>query len=299
VTVRRVLVPLAESIAVHLGGSVAGDVEALHDLRIAVRRSRSVVTHSGNLLPPAVREPARRELRQLAASSGPVRDLDVHLQGWDAQVAGIDGVDPAAMDEVRQVLERRRDAARADLIEVLQRPSTVEWLSGWRAWLEDPRIPLDDRVRTGPFVADRLKRAQRRVLRHGRAIDDASPPDALHRLRKDAKALRYLLDCYRPLLDQRGAKHVTARLRSLQDVLGAHQDGAVQITLYTWLESELRAPTGGGGSSAATGAAALLREDARRRMGLHRAEFAARFATYDTRPNRRSLNELLRPLGRR
>ena len=52
----------------------------------------------------------------------------------------------------------------------------------------------------GPTAAEmgveRLARADRRVLRRGSRITDASPAEDLHDLRKRAKELRYLLETF-------------------------------------------------------------------------------------------------------
>ena len=52
----------------------------------------------------------------------------------------------------------------------------------------------------GDVVADRIRKAQRRLLDHGRAITPATPAEHVHDLRKDAKKLRYLLECFGGLL---------------------------------------------------------------------------------------------------
>jgi CHAD domain-containing protein len=65
-------------------------------------------------------------------------------------------------------------------------------------------------------------------VRDGRAINDSSHPEELHELRKDAKRLRYLLECFGSLYPSELVGPVVRELKSLQDVLGDYQDSQVQ-----------------------------------------------------------------------
>ena len=62
----------------------------------------------------------------------------------------------------------------------------------------------------------------------GAAIDDASPPEALHDLRKKGKELRYLLEFFAGLYPAEVVKPMVKTLKALQDTLGRFQDREVQ-----------------------------------------------------------------------
>ena len=73
-------------------GALAGvDAEALHDFRVALRRSRTMVKHFGDLFAPAAMTRLRRDLAWLAKATSNCRDWDVfaeqiavHLEGLPA-----------------------------------------------------------------------------------------------------------------------------------------------------------------------------------------------------------------------
>ena len=65
-------------------------------------------------------------------------------------------------------------------------------------------------------------------LLHPLEIDDDSPDEALHRLRIDAKKLRYLLEFFRALYPPKEIGAVVGALKSLQDNLGDFNDLSVQ-----------------------------------------------------------------------
>lgn len=65
----------------HLPGALLGhDPEELHDLRVAVRRTRTVLGEFRKFFPEEILFRFRTEFRWIAVATGPVRDLDVYLQ---------------------------------------------------------------------------------------------------------------------------------------------------------------------------------------------------------------------------
>ncbi len=59
---------------------------------------------------------------------------------------------------------------------------------------------MDDRpaatMPIGELAGERIRKVYRRMVQMGRAIDDSSPPEAYHELRKKGKELRYLLELF-------------------------------------------------------------------------------------------------------
>ena len=82
------------------------------------------------------------------------------------------------------------------------------------------------------------------------------------------------------------------RLKALQDNLGEHQDTEVHVGELRTLSSELHggAPGVGPGTLIAMG---QLTEHLERRRRAAREEFAERFAAYDTKQTRRTLDGVL------
>ena len=124
----------------------------------------------------------------------------------------------------------------------------------WRAALSVP-LNVEEPLRpVGLHVVRRIERAQARVLEHGRAITPASPAEDLHDLRKDAKRLRYLLECFGSLFEPKARKAFVSRLKQLQDNLGDHQDAEVQVGRLRDLADELhRMPKVGASAMLAMG----------------------------------------------
>ncbi len=69
-----------------------------------------------------------------------------------------------------------------------------------------------------------MEKRYRRALQHGLAIDDSTPAESLHDLRKDGKKLRYVIEFFTPLYCAKSIKVVLRQLKKLQDYLGYFQD---------------------------------------------------------------------------
>ncbi|MGH9275859.1 MAG: CHAD domain-containing protein [Acidimicrobiales bacterium] len=290
---RRVLRNLAAAIDANLEGTVTdADPEFLHELRVAVRRTRSVLAQGKGVLPPDVRDRYRESFGWLGQVTGPARDLDVHVLGWDDYLAPLSDVDRRALDRVLAEVEARRRDAHTELADVLQSDTTRDLLATWRSWLTDPDVEATDPQPLGPFVARRIAKAQDNVLRDGRSIDPTTPAERLHDLRKDTKKLRYLLECFGGLFKAKPLGAFVSQLKALQDNLGEHQDAEVHLGQLQELAHQLH-------ERATVDAEALhaidrLGDHLDRRRRHERERFAKRFAAYDRKANRKTLDTLLR-----
>jgi CHAD domain-containing protein len=295
---RAVLANLLTSIEDNLPGTLADlDPEYLHELRVAVRRTRSVLAEGKGVLPGAVRREYRAGFAELGAATGRTRDLDVYVLGWSDIVASLGLEDASVTEPVVAELERRRVAAHAEMAEVLRGEAAGRLLARWRAWLEDPgdELRAADAGPIGPHVASRVARAQAGLLRDGRAITPSSPAERLHDLRKDAKKLRYLFECFGSLFPAKGRKTFVSQLKALQDNLGEHQDAEVQVAELRLLAQDLHRRRGVGAETLL--AVGRLVDHLERVRIREREDFAERFAAYDTAPNHELLERLLEKVG--
>jgi len=292
---RAVLANLADTIVANWHGTIDRlDPEFLHDLRVAVRRTRTIVTQGKRVLPPAVVEQARERFAELGSLTGPVRDFDVYLIQWRSYTEPLGAGAMAALEPVRAVVERRRDAAHAALAAAMRSSQAAELMTAWQAWLREPStdgVPgAHADLALGNVVAKRIARVHDTLLESGRRIRPDTDAARIHDLRKDAKKLRYLLECFASLLPTAPRKAFVRRLKALQDNLGEHQDAEVHIETLRDIAGELHAI---GASAETMLAIGQLSERLDQRRLAARAEFARRFAKYDTKSTRRALRAAL------
>ncbi len=234
VAVARLLLRLLDTLEQNVDGVLRDiDTEFLHDLRVAVRRSRSAIKLLGGVLPDDLVEHYKTEFKWLGDLTTPTRDLDVHLLGFDSMTAQLVAASPADLEPFRAFLVRRRAREVRRLAAALRGPRFHAITYDWRkALLEIRDAGAPRRRRREPTAAELALRttghAFRRIAARGAAITADSPPESLHDLRKRAKELRYLLEFFAPLHDPVAYRKVVGELKSLQDCLGDFQDSQVQ-----------------------------------------------------------------------
>lgn len=198
--------------------------DAVHQMRVAVRRLRSLLKTYPSVF-PAAGGPLRDELRWLGSVLGDARDAEVLA---DHFTAALDALPPELLrGPVRYRLvdtcRRRYHDARARAVTALDGPRHHALLTALDALLRasgNAGRPRDD-----------LRRAHRAVLKAGRGAGlrtaDAVPgaDDALHTTRKRAKDLRYAAEAL--AASRPSATRLASAAERLQTVLGEHQDAVL------------------------------------------------------------------------
>ena len=280
----EVLRALLGAMEANLPGAIDDpDSESLHDLRVAVRRSRSVQRQLKRAFPPVELDHFRAEFRWLQGLTGPARDLDVYVLGFDDLGALVPEATQGDLDPLLDVLRHHREQAREEMAEGLRSVRFTTPMSEWAALLELlPSMPVADRPDAkraiGELAGTRIVKVYKRMVKMGGAIDSTSPPAAYHALRKKGKELRYLLELFgAKLYPDKVVKPMIKSLKALQDVLGRHQDRQVQQAMLRSLSEELAALSDGAATLMAVGALLVsLAEDARATRG----QFAERFEAF-------------------
>jgi CHAD domain-containing protein len=278
--VAAVLRALQVVIDANLPGTLADlDTEFLHDFRVAVRRTRSVQREFQGVFPPARLQRARRDFRRLQQITGAVRDLDVNLLEFDELAGPLVG----ELEPLRRLLAERREAEFRKMVRALRSAATRSALERWSELIgeldgEDAQRPVEE------LSSLRIARVYRRMVKMGRAIDDSSPAEDLHEMRKKGKELRYLLELFGGLYPAEATRPLVKALKALQDTLGRHQDREVQAAQLRALRDDLARVAGGPAALMAVG---LLVERLGADEAAARAEFGERFAAFAGRDTRK------------
>ncbi len=281
-----ILTQLTAVIEANLPGTLADiDTEFLHDLRVGVRRTRSVQREFKDVFPQPELARFRAEFRWLQEITGPTRDLDVYLLDFDSFVGSLPAGRQPDLEVLRVLLTERRDRARRQMVRVLRSRRTHTLLTDWKQFVVTlPGRSGDDRPDAArPIVelaGQRITKVYRHMVKMGARIDDQSSPGALHDLRKRGKELRYLLEFFAPLFPPASARPMIKTLKSLQDTLGRFQDREIQAEMLRSLGDEIATRQYGPVALMAMG---VLVERLEAQQAEARAEFAQRFAPFAAR----------------
>jgi CHAD domain-containing protein len=283
VAVATLLLGLLDTLEQNVDGVLRDiDTEFLHDLRVAVRRTRSAIKLLGDALPDGLAVPYAAEFKWLGDLTTPTRDLDVHLLGFGAMTGQLVAASPADLEPFRAFLARRRTREFRRLRAGLRSPRFRALTDHWRkALLEvrDADAPARRRgVTADDLAVSRTGRMFRRVAARGAAITPDSAPDLLHDLRKRSKELRYVLEFFAPLHDPVAYRKVVGDLKQLQDCLGEFQDSEVQRHEIGALADEMLAERAA--PAATLLAMGEIAANLVHRQAEARAEFAQRFTRF-------------------
>lgn len=205
--------------------------DAVHRMRVATRRLRSLLRTSRPLLDRAATDPLRAELKHLAGVLGQARDAEVLRDRLAAQVAALPAelvLGPVA-ERIATSLGGRYRTGHAAVVRELDGERYLALLDSLEALLAAP--PLTDRA-SRPAHTE-LPRLVAREWRRLAAVRDAAVAtegeqrtELLHEVRKAAKAARYAAEAVAPVVGKDAARFA-ARAEAVQEVLGELQDGAV------------------------------------------------------------------------
>jgi CHAD domain-containing protein len=247
-----------ERIVAHDPGTRLGaDIEDLHQFRVATRRLRAFLRAGRALLAEDWSEELRGELGWLGRSLGPARDLDVLLDHLREDEAGFGEAEHAAAERLLQRLEAERGDARRAMVEALESEQYLDLLDRLEAAAAAPRF-VDSDVTLFDIWAGEHRKLRRDVQR----LPEEPPDDDLHALRIRAKRARYAAELGEPALGKAARAYVSAA-KSLQDVLGEHQDAAVAEERLRALLADTTDPAGHFAAGRLVERQALRRREAR------------------------------------
>jgi triphosphatase len=217
------------------------DGEAIHQMRVGLRRMRAAISVFGAILPASSTRKIKSELKWLTGELAPAREIDVFvnerikpLRGASEPKRGILAIEKQFSARHRQAFLRARNALetpryRKLLIDVL------EWLE-----MRKPNANAKSETSIGKFAGEAMHRRIGKARKHGRHLADLSAVER-HKLRIRIKKIRYALEFFRnlyPARAQGGLDRLSNQLRKIQDALGAlndfiaHREIAVDAALH-------------------------------------------------------------------
>jgi CHAD domain-containing protein len=251
----------------HLPKGLAGDEEAIHQMRVAARRL-------GVALPLLARRPegrrgrrALRVLRELTRTAGTSRDLDVSL---DLFAEHLRAVSPVAVElkRIRTRLRRARAQSRMRMAEALMDLEIARLRRDLRRLVaRGAEDAFSVRVR----MRDLRDEEGRAVLKGFESLRTRFDPEALHALRRRSRRLRYAAEFGDTLRSGADSK-APALWKRLQERIGQLHDHHV---LASWLLTQAEIAEKRGETALATAARGQSDWATTMAVSLHRELLAA------------------------
>ena len=223
--------------------------DAVHTMRVAMRRLRSALATFRPLLDREQTEPLREELKWIAGVLGAARDAEVMHQRLSDLVA--EQPVELVIGPVRQRIDRElRSAYRTAherSVEAMQSERYFALVDRLDALVADPPWTSMASQTVESVLPARVARDSRRLRRRVAAADHttdtATRNERLHEVRKSAKRARYAAETMAPVYG-RPAKRFAKAAKRVQSILGDQHDAVVaqselrEIGVRTYLDGE-------------------------------------------------------------
>lgn len=209
--------------------------DAVHAMRVATRRLRSVLRSYRKLLDREAVDTLRSELSWLADILGTARDAEVLAARYRSALDSLEdrAVRGPIVESLVGTQERLYALAHEEIVRELDGRRYFALLNGLDALLAAPTVGPSDAE--APTVFRKVLRAQFRTVEKAEArassLTGAEHEEAVHDIRKAAKKLRYAAEAASTAIPSgrfhRTASAVASSAKKVQSVLGDHQDSAV------------------------------------------------------------------------
>jgi len=287
------------------------DTEFLHDYRVAVRRTRTLLSQIKQIFPAKPLDYFRHELFWLGQITGPTRDLDIYLLNFDGYRQELPKVMQKHLTPFHEFLERHWKSEHARLCRKLDSKRYQRLIKVWRDTLEEKNInPLHQTrqkktaeqetvnvtLPARQVAGKSIWKLYRRALKEGEAITPQSLDADLHELRKTCKKLRYLIEFFQVFYPDKAIRNLLKQLKQLQDNLGDFQDLCIQTTQLNHFAEQMQQEGHEGYADTKTiMAMGVLVEKLYLRKTVVRAEFHRRFKTFAQPETSNAFSDLFNP----
>jgi CHAD domain-containing protein len=263
------------------------DSEFLHDMRVAVRRTRSALTQIKGVFFDDEIDKFKSRLAWVGQVTGSTRDMDVYLLGFDNYQNSLPKRFRQDLDPLYAFLEEHQKVEHQILVKKINSPHFRKLLKEWRIFLKMPvkqnDLPPNAATPIVHLANKRIYKMFELVLKQGLAITAKSPAEDLHELRKDCKKLRYLIEFFQALYPAKKVSLLIKPLKNLLDNLGNFQDLEVQADKIR--EYARQMVEQGETPHDTLLAMGMLVDSLLRRQQQVRIEFAERFASFSNPKN--------------
>jgi triphosphatase len=228
------------------------NAEALHQMRIGLRRLRTANSVFKEVVGGSDRERVKTELKWITTELGPARDLDVLNAEVLPPIGEVLSQQNDLAEAARQEFQERREQAYDKAAHAVKSPrfanamlEAAEWIETgqWTA-PEDPLLKLSREQPIGAHAAAELARRYKKIKRKGRHLRQRDSKQR-HKLRIRAKKLRYAIEFFTCLVagkkSERRQDAALSSLKELQSALGSLNDVATREKLMAEIATKEQA----------------------------------------------------------
>ncbi|PQV64374.1 CHAD domain-containing protein [Abditibacterium utsteinense] len=222
----------------HAQATIGSDADALHDMRVDLRRLRTAMSNfegspSAPLLSKSLRleiRGARRDIGKLGDKLGAVRDFDVledYVRVYVKKQLKAEMESAPGLFELLQTLQSERDHAFKPMQKALKKAEKEDGLhEEFGRWSLGLPAAKSSAISYREAAQILLKTRIDEVFSHQNSLDAGAEEEEQHELRKSLRRVRYTLETM-SVCFAKPIKPLVKTLVEMQDTLGEMQDRAV------------------------------------------------------------------------
>ena len=247
------LMAVMRSCLTHVIGSAdyvfkSNDPEGIHQLRVAIRRTRAAFSIIRRHVAKGLDVRVARDLRSLQQKLGGAREWDVLVEET-LKFAPNRLLSAPFSAHLGRIVKTKRAEGHKQAHAALQDHHCTDLLLRLAYWIDvelnsgqgrsQKRTQIADTLATpaAKFAAQVIQDCHRKARKLGKKIRTIDPTK-LHRLRILIKKLRYATDFFGSLWPHRRTKKYLSALRDLQQALGTFHDTTVAVNLIASLAAD-------------------------------------------------------------
>jgi CHAD domain-containing protein len=208
------------------------DIEPVHQARVASRRMRAALGMFSDCFDARKLDKWRKRMRKVTKGLGAARDLDVQIAFLEEFLAGLEEKDRRHRPGVERLtlrLRQEREAVQPKVVKTLDALEKGNALAEMHGELEKVLFLLRHRAVSlqSPYAFERtaghIRQRVKMLLTHEQTLADPQDAPGHHRLRIDAKRLRYTMEICDPVYEGQLARAIKA-VKKVQSLLGDVHD---------------------------------------------------------------------------
>ncbi|MFT7879009.1 MAG: CHAD domain-containing protein [Sulfurimonas sp.] len=206
-----------------------GDIEALHQFRIRMRKLRAVLQEFEVFFDPEWLKKHKRLLADLMEQTNDKRDNDVLLSDIDAFAKKVSSKNKKSLDQWKKSLQKKEKNLEKTLLLFMNGDQLSAELIALREHFNTETIYHVSARQPLILVAITIiDQKIREIIAQGKELTAQSQKKAYHKLRIEFKKLRYLLELLSPVIPQKKLDKVLSHLKKVQTILGEINDLQIQ-----------------------------------------------------------------------
>ncbi|MFA5772407.1 MAG: YfcE family phosphodiesterase [Thermoplasmata archaeon] len=214
------------------GARAGADIEYIHRLRVASRRTRAALYIFGGCFPKGKSDTWRRQVKKVTQKLGQARDTDIQIQFIDEYRKSIsDSKLLFGVDYLLAKHKEKRAGMQPDVVRVLDELRVSRIIESMKAACENNlRRERSSNERTTLYINARNSIRMRldEFLSNSDCIFHEDEAEKHHQTRIAAKRLRYTMEIFQALYDDKLGSEI-ATFKEIQDVLGEMHDCDVWV----------------------------------------------------------------------